>query len=386
MRQTLPCHLIAILTLVCAFANVGAQIERFNERETRLFAERGDPEAQFELGRHLITGSEVAKKDEAEGARWLRKAADQNHLPAQHVLGSLYEEGIGLPKDQAKAVEWYRKAASNGLPMAQHSLGICYDIGKGVTKDAKEAAQWFRNAANQDFPPAQAAYASKLERGDGLDKSTSKAAQWYLRAAQADYVPAMTRLANMYYTGTGVPLDYRRTSAWYRRATRAGDPWATNDLAWFLATCPDESFHDGETSLALAKAAVKLIAEETGEQRHEMLDTLAASMARNGDFLGAVLWQKKSLALLDEDKDLDPKDRDKLREEFNSRLKGYQKQEPYTEKEPKAEEGTQPLPADTILQEEGIPELKPKGKQKLKPRPGEGDVVLGRRIPARPAA
>ena len=374
MRRTLQCHLITALCAIWACANVSAQLERFNERETRLFAERGDPEAQFELGRHLITGTEVAKKDEKAGAGWLRKAADQNHLPAQHVMGSLYEEGIGVSKDLAKAVEWYRKAANNGLAMAQHSLGIMYDLGKGVTKDPKEAAQWFRNAANQDFPPSQAAYASKLERGDGLDKSTNKAALWYLRAAQADYVPAMTKLANMYYTGTGVPLDYRRTSAWYRRATRAGDPWATNDLAWFLATCPDESFHDGETSLALAKAAVKLIAEETGEQRHEMLDTLAASMARTGDYLGAVLWQKKSLVLLAEDKEIDDEARAKLKEEFTARLKSYQKQEAYTEKEPKAEAGTQPLPGDTILQEEGVPDKKT--KPKLKPRPGSGDVVL----------
>ena len=42
-----------------------------------------------------------------------------------------------------------------------------------------------------------------------------------------------------------------------------------------------------------------------------------------------VLWQKKCLALLEEDKELEPKDRDKLKAEFTARLKSYQKQEPY---------------------------------------------------------
>jgi TPR repeat protein len=373
MRWTLQRCFVTVFCVICAGANLGAQQELFDEKETRLYAERGDPDAQFELGLRLVTGEGITK-NEKQGVEFLRKAADQNHLRAQHVLGSLYEEGVGVKQDPAKAIEWYRKAANNGFPMAQHSLGIVYDLGKGVKKDPKEAAQWFRNAANQDFPPSQAAYASKLERGDGLEKSTSKAALWYLRAAQAQYVPAMTKLAHMYYTGTGVPLDYRRTSAWYRRAARAGDPWATNDLAWFMATCPDDSFHDPETSLALAKAAVKIVSEQSGEQRHEMLDTLAASMARNDDFLGAVLWQKKAIALLADDKNLEDKERQKLNEEFTARLKSYQKQEPYTEKEAKAEDGTQPLPGDTILQEEGVPENRT--KPKAKPKGGGGSVVL----------
>lgn len=373
MRRTLQFYFATVFCFIGTCAHVRAQQERFDEKETRLFADRGDPDAQFELGIRLVTGEGITK-DEKQGVGLIQKAAAQNHLRAQHVLGSLYEEGVGVKEDMAKALEWYRKAANNGFAMAQHSLGILYDTGKGVTKDPKESAQWFRNAANQDFPPSQAAYASKLERGDGLEKSTTKAATWYLRAAQAEYVPAMTKLANMYYTGTGVPLDYRRTSAWYRRATRAGDPWATNDLAWFLATCPDESFHDAETSLVLAKAAVKIIAEKSGEQRHEMLDTLAASMARNDDFLGAVLWQKKSIALLAEDKELDDKAREKLKEEFTTRLKSYQKQEPYTEQEAKAEPGAEPLPGDTILQEEGVPEKRT--RPKTKPKKGGGSVVL----------
>lgn len=359
---------------ILAESPVTAQQSGLDERDLRLWADRGDPDAQFELGLRLVSGEGV-KKNEKEGAEWMTKAAKQDHLRAQHVLGSLFEEGIGVKQDFVTAVEWYRKSANNGFPMAQHSLGVLFDTGRGLKKDPKEAAVWFRQAANQDYPPSQAAYASKLERGDGLEKSTAKAALWYLRSAQNNFVPAMTHLAYLYYTGTGVPLDYRRASAWYRRAARERDPWACNDLAWFLATCPDESFHDGETAVALAKQAVKLIAEETGEQRHEMVDTLAAAMARDGDFLGAVLWQKKAIGLLDDDKKVEAADRDKLRKEFDGRLKSYQKQDPFTEVPPKPEAGTEPLPGDTILQEERLPEKKP--PQKKKPsRSGGGSVVM----------
>ena len=344
-----------------------------DEEELRLWAEKGEPDAQFDLGLRLVTGEGI-KKNEKDGAEFIRKAAIQNHLRAQCVLGSLFEEGVGLEKNLAKAHEWYLKSANSGFPLAQHSLGILYDEGKGVAKDPKQAAVWYRNAANQDFPPSLAAYASKLERGDGVEKSTIKAAGYYLRSAQGDYVPAMSKLAYLYYTGVGVPLDYQRTLAWYIRAAKSGEPWATNDLAWFMATCPDESFHDGDRALGLSKAAVKIIAEESGEQRHEMLDTLAAAMARAGDFLGAVLWQKKSMVLLAEDKNLTPEERTKLNQEFSDRLKLYQKQKPFTEKKPVPEKGTRPLPEDTILQEERAPGKSQKPKSKSES--GGGSVVL----------
>lgn len=374
-----------IAALICSLVvldGAAAQTGNVDEKEMRLWADRGDPDAQFELGLRLVTGEGV-KKNEQEGVAFIRKAADQNHLRAQHVLGSLYEEGLGVEVDLPKAVEWYRKAANYGFAMAQHSLGILYDTGKGVEKDPKESAQWFRKAANQDHPPSQAAYASKLERGDGVEKSTAKAAVWYLRAAQANYIPGMTRLAYLYYTGRGVPMDYNRAVAWYRRAARAGDPWATNDLAWFLSTCPDDSFHDGELAVGLAKAAVKTIVENSGEQRHEMLDTQAAAMARNNDFLGAVLWQKQALTLLAKDKEIDPKDREKLEKEFGERLKLYQKQTPYVEPAPEAEEGTSPLPGDDILKEDGVPEKKTKPKTKSK---NDGSIVNRESVPAALAA
>lgn len=350
-----------------------AQRQPVDERDLRLWADRGDPDSQFELGIRLVTG-EGLKKNEKEGAEWVRKAAEQNHLRAQHAMGAFYEEGIGFEKNAAKAIEWYTRSANNGFPEAQHTLGIAYDLGRGVKKDPAESAQWFRKAANQDYAPSLAAYASKLERGDGVAKNTGKAALYYLRASQRGHLPAMSRLAYMYYTGVGVPRDFRRAGAWYQRAARADDPWAKNDLAWFFSTCPDESFHNGEIAVVLAKEAVKQLAEAGADERHAMLDTVAAALARNGDFLGAVLWQKRAISLLGSDKELEDEERVKLEKEFADRLKGYQKQQPYVEEPPAAEEGTEALPGDTILQEERLPGRK-KGPESPPSKSGKGSVV-----------
>lgn len=364
-----------LAAILVSFSTLSAQLaQRVDEKDLQSWADRGDADAQFELGLRMITGEGV-KKNLEEGIKLVEKAAKQKHLRAQHVLGTLYEDGVGVKKDLAKAAEWYRSSAELGFALSQHSLAIVYEDGRGVKKDTAKAAEWFKKAADQGNPPSQTAYANKLERGDGVSKSTSKAALWYLKAAQQDFVPAMTRLANLYYTGQGVPVDYRRAGAWYHRAARSEDPWASNNLAWFLATCPEENLHNGEQAVLLSRRALKLVAEfvQSDEQPYEMVDTMAAALARNGEYKEAELWQKRSLTLLSEDKELAAEDRKKLEDEFNTRLKLYQKTTPFAEPEPKAEENAEPLPQDTILQDEGSPETKP--KKKTTPKNGRGTVV-----------
>ncbi len=371
-RFTLLTVALSLLTILTGGPSLMAQ--RVDEEELKNWADRGDADAQFELGLRMITGEGVAK-NLAEGVKSLEKAAKQKHLRAQHIMGTLYEDGVGVKKDLAKAAEWYRISADLGFALSQHSLAVMYEEGRGVKKDSAKAAEWFQKAGEQGNPPSQTAYASKLERGDGVAKSTAKAALWYLKAAQQDFIPAMTRLANMYYTGQGVPVDYRRAGAWYRRAARSEDPWASNNLAWFLSTCPEENLHNGETAVLLARRALKLVAEmaQSDEQPYEMIDTMAAALARNGEFKEAELWQQRCLTLLKEDADLPDEDRAKLLSEFETRLTLYRKAVPFAESDPQGEEGAEPLPQDTILQEEGLPESAP--RKKTAPKKSQGTVV-----------
>ncbi len=376
MKHAPPPPLLAgllVALLLSASILTAQQPQRVDEKDLRTWADRGDADAQFELGLRMITG-EGLKKNLEEGIKSVEKAAKQKHLRAQHVLGTLYEDGVGVKKDLAKAAEWYRTSAELGFALSQHSLAAMYEEGKGVQKDTAKATEWFKKAADQGFPQSQTAYASKLERGDGIAKSSSKAALWYLKAAQQDFVPAMTRLANLYYTGQGLPVDYRRAGAWYRRAARSEDPWASNNLAWFLATCPEDNLHNGESAVLLARRALKLVAEvvQSDEQPYEMIDTMAAALARNGEYKEAELWQKRCITLLNEDKDLPEEDRKKLQDEFDTRLKLYQKATPFAEPDPKGEEGAEPLPQDTILQDEGLPDTKSK---KNSSKNGRGTVV-----------
>ena len=326
--------------------------EASEELGLRKLAEEGDAEAQFQLGLRLVSGRGVPKPIPVEGASWIMKAAHQAHEKAMHVLASLYEDGLGVQKSLPKFVEWEQKAADKGLPDAQFGMAMASDAGKGMEKDPSLGAEWAMKAAEQDFAPAQAYFGAKLSRGDGVPKNTPEAARWFLKAAKQDNGFAQRQLAYLYYTGNGVPQDFKRCEAWYRRAAQnEEDPWASNDLAWFLSTCPNKEFQNGREAVVIAKRAIRLIQDASGEQRHEMVDTMAAALARNGQFTEASLWQKRCISLLREDKDLPSDERTKLAKEFEDRLKLYTAQKAYTDEPAKPEAKGAPLPDDNVLED-----------------------------------
>jgi hypothetical protein len=72
-------------------------------------AEAGDPEAQTNVGEIFERGIGGASNPEA-AAVWYQKAADQGYSRALFDLGTLYEQGAGVPQDRMKALNLYRQA------------------------------------------------------------------------------------------------------------------------------------------------------------------------------------------------------------------------------------------------------------------------------------
>ena len=92
---------------------------------------------------------ESVTRDDAETARWYRRAAEQGHAGAQFCLGFMYRHGKGVPQDDTEAARWYRRAAEQGDARAQVNLGDMYDAGQGVAQDDRQAFQWYRRASEQ---------------------------------------------------------------------------------------------------------------------------------------------------------------------------------------------------------------------------------------------
>ncbi len=84
-------------------------------------AERGDGQAQYELGVRYFEGREVPK-DLIEALRWFKMSADNGVASGQIKLGWMYENGKGVAQDTAEARRWYARAADQGNPFAEKAL------------------------------------------------------------------------------------------------------------------------------------------------------------------------------------------------------------------------------------------------------------------------
>lgn len=118
-----------------------AKVERL-----RADAERGDAEAQYNLGLRHYHGL-FAPQDYAQALQWYEAAAKQGHAAGQFSLGVMHAHGQGGPQDYAQARQWWELAAKQGHASAQYNLGVMYDNGSGVPQNHVQAYAWFNVAA-----------------------------------------------------------------------------------------------------------------------------------------------------------------------------------------------------------------------------------------------
>ena len=87
----------------------------------------------------------------------LRKAAEQDHPPAQHEIALMYQDGKGVKKNQGEAISWFQKSAEQGHAMSQYALAQMYTSGESVEKNNEKAFIWCQSAADQNHRDAMKA-------------------------------------------------------------------------------------------------------------------------------------------------------------------------------------------------------------------------------------
>lgn len=117
--------------------------------------------------------------------------------------------------------------------------------------------------------------------------------------------------------------DFEKAIAEYKKAVAQQSVLAKNNLAWVLATCPNDKLRDWSLAVRLAKE----ICDATDNLEGMYLDTLAAAYAETGKFDDAVKAQE--LAHKDKSYDLAYGD------EGRARLKLYKRKKPFRTDPPK---------------------------------------------------
>ena len=119
-------------------------------RQYKLAADRGDAEAQLNLGQMYEAGRGGLLSDPREAARLYKLSADQGYAAGQLQLAYMYENGDVLPKDWPEAARLYRLAADQGNAAAQANLADFYERGDaGLRRNACEAMRLRKLAAAQ---------------------------------------------------------------------------------------------------------------------------------------------------------------------------------------------------------------------------------------------
>jgi hypothetical protein len=155
-------HLVAAALLVWAASSLSAQsvkagIDAWQRSDYsgavaiwRPLAEKGDADAEFNLGQAYRLGRGVAT-NLAAAKTWFERSASQGHVDAETTLGLLlFQNG-----EQPDGLKWLKKAADQGEPRALLVYGTALVNGDSVTQDPVLGYAFVSRAAAQGLQPAK---------------------------------------------------------------------------------------------------------------------------------------------------------------------------------------------------------------------------------------
>ncbi|MFL6753754.1 MAG: SPOR domain-containing protein [Sphingomicrobium sp.] len=191
-----PRHLVAAAAFILLSSPLSAQsvkagIEAWQRADYsaavaiwRPLAERGDADAQFNLGQAYRLGRGVPI-NLSQARTWFERAAGTGHLDAETTLGLLlFQNG-----DQAQGLKWLRQAAEQGEPRAMLVYGTALYHGDGVTQDRALGYAYVSRAAGIGLAPAKETLAQLDELVAPADRQKAMA----LIRATRDKEPAPSR-------------------------------------------------------------------------------------------------------------------------------------------------------------------------------------------------
>lgn len=192
----------------------------------------------------------MVNNNAVEFFKYISKAANNDEIAAQYVLGNLYSSqahifasGDGTVKDDVKAAYWYTKAANSGNVSAQSALAGLYEKGLGVLKNPREAFYWYEKAANNGNILSQLQIGMMYLQGNGTLTNFKEAIKWFERVESSNKLElkaiAQSMLGLIYYNGMGVDVDKKKAATYYQDSfkngyTRAKETWDSLKLWQYL--------------------------------------------------------------------------------------------------------------------------------------------------------
>jgi uncharacterized protein len=223
--------MVALLVFTSSAFAQSSELQGLSFGKRLKLARAGDDVAALSVAADYENGTNSARKNSIEAAKWYRKAALSGNMEAQYLLSKLIAKGTpGLPVEAADGIKLLQSAAEKGYAPAQNELGLRFQKGTGVTANSNQAAKWFQKASEQNHVPAHVNLGLLLVKGDGIPQDFPKALVLFQKAADAGDSWGMNNLGSMYEMGWGVTKDIEKAKQFYKKSADKGNAMAPLNL------------------------------------------------------------------------------------------------------------------------------------------------------------
>lgn len=151
-----------------------------NENEAARHWAKASAEQGYPAGQMLFAQLLQQNGDEAEALELLKRAADAGLTEANYEVGQAYLNGEGTPASTADAIRYLKVAAERNHVASQLELSRLY--ASSDYPDAAEARRWLMRAAEQESAEAQYALGMSYSEGRNGQVDYRRAYVWLSRA------------------------------------------------------------------------------------------------------------------------------------------------------------------------------------------------------------
>ena len=165
----------------------------------------------YEMGMYCLKGDGFYNYPK-EAVRYLKKAAEKEHVHAEYQLALAYHTGDGVKKDEDECIRWLEKAAEKSHKEAGELLAELQEK-RRIRQEKAEFKNHLRQAEKGDAY-AQSKTAELYLVGIGVKQDIQKGIEWYEKASETDEGYAARQLAKLYSEGEFVPVDPEKAAYW----------------------------------------------------------------------------------------------------------------------------------------------------------------------------
>ncbi|KAF9900245.1 hypothetical protein EC991_007698 [Linnemannia zychae] len=192
--------------------------------EQLLHLDKGDSDS--------VKADNVIPKSNAKALEWFLRAAHQGLADAQFGVYSAMRlvHSSNNPETKRTAMDWCRKAANQNHGPAQVHMGIFRMSRADVLQDEPSAYEWCLKAVGRSRGYAEYVLGCLDDQSDGVQQGKSMAFEWYLKSAEQGEINGQCEVAWRYEYGKGVLADREKAIEWYTIAHKNGHSRARNEL------------------------------------------------------------------------------------------------------------------------------------------------------------